>query len=476
MAAKKDIIEREFPDAMVVRPPIEGATMIEGYLWAMARRSVVYSSTMSRSRSNRKMAYSIDIYTERLLAALVYAVQGQLEGVDPSTGIDVHPSPTLQRYREIVMPISLLTSGERDRHYRYAVESIKLLQSIVIEFPKADRLSLRNFIVDADIMRNTGRFHFSVSPEIWDAIASFSSGYRRTEFNMVRRLHRPVSYRFYKLVAGQDRPLKYSIDELCDMFGISDSYRVAWKFQKHYLEKCREELDRVSPWSFDYTLDSSAAARSSSARGRMPKDQVVITARYIPANDPDNQYREVVDSLSSVASVLSPESLSLLLNQKDFGFTTDGLNSHMKLVMACNASLGSEGFHRYLRETLDMARQGNADNPAGILVWRMKSLMESVADGQGRRSSRVPSSVPSPSRSGGSASLGEIISSVRKPSRVKAAPPVASSAAPADNPYLGTGTGLDELCAFRDSNYRLKGKAVPAALDRAIEYLESQEG
>lgn len=60
------------------------------------------------------------------------------------------------------------------------------------------------------------------------------------------------SMRMYCLISGQSKPIEYKIDTLKQMFGVADKYKNNSDFIKRVIGKAKEELDKISPWTFNY--------------------------------------------------------------------------------------------------------------------------------------------------------------------------------------------------------------------------------
>ena len=76
--------------------------------------------------------------------------------------------------------------------------------------------------------------------------------------------------RLYKLVSKQTDPITYSIDYLRKEWGLEDKYKKVDDFISSTIGKAKEELDRVSPYSFDYQLNSAKSADENKKRKGRP--------------------------------------------------------------------------------------------------------------------------------------------------------------------------------------------------------------
>jgi len=69
--------------------------------------------------------------------------------------------------------------------------------------------------------------------------------------------------RFYELMSNQKTPLTYSIEDLKGMFQISDKYRKINDFIKRVIDPAKNELDRCSPYTFDYKMNKTGRSFTS---------------------------------------------------------------------------------------------------------------------------------------------------------------------------------------------------------------------
>ena len=90
--------------------------------------------------------------------------------------------------------------------------------------------------------------------------------------------------------------------------------------------KAKEELDRVSPYSFDYTLNSSKSADENKKRkGRPSITSVTIFPIHILANETSDMLRNRVDP----SMIINPEAYQLLKTK--FGFDFAGIKANLQL-------------------------------------------------------------------------------------------------------------------------------------------------
>ena len=58
--------------------------------------------------------------------------------------------------------------------------------------------------------------------------------------------------RFFEVMSGQSKPIEITVTDLRKMFRLENKYDKINDLQRRVLKAAREELDRVSPYSFEY--------------------------------------------------------------------------------------------------------------------------------------------------------------------------------------------------------------------------------
>lgn len=438
---------------------------IESYLWVKAVHRVLLKNNVDAgSVSTPKMS----VYVERLLSALVDLVQDDLSFDDV---LRKKPIVTTGRYRNsrtVKMPLSFLCAKGDVSHTKDIVEALKLLQGIVLEFDKPDGvISLRNVIVDSDVIPNSGYLQFDVHHEVWDMITDFRKGFRMTEFASVRNLHLPFSFRFYKLLVGQEGVVRYKISTLVRVFGLKDVYLTTSMFVRRILKRAQEDMYQNSSFTFGFRLASSKEARERHMlmpKGPLAKDLVLMWAvtkeEYgaAAASRADGGGSGDVSPVSAVdvpsLDWLDPSVAELLVG--GVMFTRRGLDSNRELFVTAVTLMGVQGFVDYLRSFMRRIENEDMENPCGLMVWDLRNnVLPPLARERGTDSGSVEKSVVTDSP------VGEV--------KEGAAP---DSFDPSTNPYCRVATTSDALNRLANDKYVSRGLAVPAALADAIVYFE----
>lgn len=366
--------------------PNDNTVMLESFKWAMSTRSEdmlirnlnldLTSGTLDGELISEKRVSPINIYTERLLACLVSLVQPELADKKLNREMIIKPSERLKRggFTDVMVPIKLLLSSTDDQNYSYAVKAAANLQSILITIKYEDGIKLRNMITATDANFKDGYLLFSVSEEVWQLLLDFSKGFRKTEFWVVRKLRKAVSYRFYKLIAGQKSSLTYKIDELASSFNIpKSSYFRPSVFEAKVLEPVKNELDAVSPWSFEYEFAQSAEMAIFSHRGRKTNDLVILKPKHLLCNERKTEYLKDEVPGHCMSSLLDTNVKKLL--KEHYGLSEKEINSWSELLADADRLLPG-GLLRFLVDKDRQLKDASVRNRKGYLHNALQNEVE----------------------------------------------------------------------------------------------------
>lgn len=266
-------------------------------------------------------------YGEKLLIRLVELAQREVAGLNFRDGSALSKVKVGEwGDAEITVPIRDLLSGEDDKNYAKAKEAIRGLMGKFIEYEDDNTYRAAHILNDVDVDKISGVAIITVNRATWGAMLDFSKGFRKYEISTALHLRGKYSLRIYKLVSKQSTPLTYSIQELRKMWLLEDKYRRVDDFIKHTLAAAKDELDRVSPYSFDFVLNSSKGAPQNKGRkGRPSVTSVTIYPKYMAGNDTLDSVRKMVQP----GMLLRRDTMDVLLNK--FGFTRQGVQANISL-------------------------------------------------------------------------------------------------------------------------------------------------
>ena len=132
--------------------------------------------------------------------------------------------------------------------------------------------------------------------------------------------------RIYKLVSKQTDPITYTITDLRKMWGLTDKYKKVDDFIKNTVVSAKEELDRVSPYSFDFVLNAAKSAEVNKGRKGRP---AITSVTFFPVHRMANETTDAVRKQVDPSMLLDYEFYMMLKNK--FDFDPQGIKANITL-------------------------------------------------------------------------------------------------------------------------------------------------
>lgn len=306
------------------------------------------------------------IYSERLLIRLVELAQREIRGLDFKGGTSIGKVKVHEwGDAEITIPVKDILSGEDDKNYAKAKSAVKALMGKFLEYEDDKTYRATHILNDVDVDKVAGKMVIQVNRNIWSAMLDFSKGFRKYELETAVKLRGKYSLRIYKLVSKQSAPISYSIAELRQMWGLTDKYKKVDDFVKNTIAAAKEELDRVSPYSFEYTLSASKGAEENKGRKGRPS---YTSVTFFPKHNVVNESTDSLRKMVSPSAMLDRETIDYL--KYSFGFDAIGIKANISLFDTANKHFDLLSF---LRKIAPYAMR--ADNPQGYVVQAVKKQL-----------------------------------------------------------------------------------------------------
>lgn len=325
----------------------------------------------------------LSIYSERLLMQLVKAAQSQISGLNFRDGSAIS-QVSIGPLGEAVVEIEAreLLNGDNNTNYTQAKKAVLELMKKPISHerpamkggkPVLDpdgnpvyEFEAHNIVNDVYINQKPGVIIVNVNKSTWEAILDFSKGFRRYDLQMAMKFSRTCSLRMYKLISNQQTPVSFTIQELREQWGLTDKYKTTKDFIRNTIDSAKEELDRMSPWTFDY--QPVYASSSEQNRGRVGRKSITSITFF-----PKHQTR--FESTSSAASMTSPSSIlpKPIIDRlvKNLGFSMAEIKANLVLFNLARKTFDLEEF---LVEITPKA--GRAVNRQGYVVNAIKTHLK----------------------------------------------------------------------------------------------------
>ncbi len=261
--------------------------------------------------------YDFDVYEKRILFRLVELCQPEISDKKLNEKFSINPD--LFGNQDIKVPISYLLKDEDDKNHtriknailrlnekHFEYEDDKVWKPIrLIEMPKIDKYN--EFI------------EFKIHAEIHQAILDFSKGFRRFELTTAMGFKSTYSMRFYELFSEKKAPITYSIEHLKIMFKIEEKYSRINDFIRFVIESAKKELDKSSPYSFEYTL--------------IKEGRKVTAIKFHPYFIPENRDEKL--ETKKLQKQVSPhwdlDKMTIDYLKQNYLFTTDEIQRNVEL-------------------------------------------------------------------------------------------------------------------------------------------------
>ena len=271
--------------------------------------------------------HDFGVYSERLLLRLVELAQREIRGLDFKGGTSIGKVEIGEwGDAEVIIPVKDILSGEEDKNYSKAKTAIRNLMGRFLEYEDEQKYRATQILNEVDVDKVAGKMIIRVNRNIWRAMLDFSKGFRKYELETAVKLHGKYSLRIYKLVSKQSEPITYSIADLRQMWGLTEKYKKVDDFVKNTIVAAKEELDRVSPYSFDYTLNAARTAEVNKGRKGRP---AITSVTFFPVRRMANQSTDAVRKQVDPSMLLDRELYMMLKNK--FYFDVLGIRANITL-------------------------------------------------------------------------------------------------------------------------------------------------
>lgn len=297
--------------------------------------------------------YDFSVYEKRILYRQIEIEQQLLEG--KSVGKDVKIDTNLWGDKRYTIPLKWLLKDENDKNYTQIEKAFRSLREKSITYEDEYVIEGFGVIQSYKIEKRGSNVSWVAHPHIVDASMNFAKGFRKYELKIAMEFESVYAMRFYELLSNQKKPLTYTIDSLKEMFGLSDKYKYVKDFRIKVLDMAKKELDKCSPYTFDYEMNKTGRAFTS----------VTFYPIYQPQfRDSDLEKRELQKQLSPSWEL--PKNVLNYL-KSNFDFDTKEIKQNIDLFALANSKIDFIQFMSKVKP-----RANRAENPKGYLINALK--------------------------------------------------------------------------------------------------------
>lgn len=299
--------------------------------------------------------YDFSVYEKRILYRIIELMQEYTAGKKLNHQYNIQES--LFGDVDIQMPTSAFLKDEEDQNYSIAKKALMSLNLKRIQYVDKERKKwyLFNIIERPVIDMKYGIVSFRIHPVMASAFMDFSMGYRKYEIKTSMQFESVYAMRFYELMSGQKDPITFGIDKLKEMFMLENKYKRVNDFFKYVIDPAKEELDKYSPFSFEYKINKD---------GRKYKSITFYPVKITKNQDPDIIKFNTLKK-QSLRWAISKEIENYI--KDNFGITTKELDSHKELLEKADEQLDLLGLlvekKRYISD---------AKSPMGYIVAMLR--------------------------------------------------------------------------------------------------------
>ena len=315
---------------------------------------------------------SFGIYAQRTLIRLIEASQSLLEGKRLGDCIKYQIDTDLFGYRRIRMPISAILAEGDKSNYTEAKTQLKKLVTLPMEYEDNKEWFVTTLLSKIKFDKVTGDAIIDVTQEVWQAMLNFSKGWRRFELDKALKLKSTYSIRLYQLLSGQESPISYNLESLKKMLGVEKKYDRPINFINRVIIPAKEELDKVSPYTFDF----KPILERKSNKGRAGITGITFFPLYQPKHrdkalaEKEDLHR--IDSKFPGVAVIPLGVENYMVHS--LGFTKKGLDNNKETILQGYQHI--DDFETWLRKLATPSRR--AKNQQGYILNAIKSELKTI--------------------------------------------------------------------------------------------------
>lgn len=330
--------------------------------------------------------YDFNIYEKRILYRQVELEQELLLGQQLRPGVIIETS--IFKDKQYTIPVKWLLNGEEDKNHARVRQAFKALMTKIIEYETLDSIGAFPLIQKFRIDKRSEFVTWQVPMEIVDVAVNFAKGFRKYELKVAMTFESIYAMRFYELLSGQKNPLTYTIEQLKDMFKISDKYKLVSDFFRKVIEPAKRELDAKSPYSFDFKINKSGRKFHS----------ITFIPKFQPQYQDEDLERQRLQQQVSLRYTLTKQEINYL--KENFGFTDTEIKKNMdtfKEVLGVTDLLTEVS--RIIAKMNEYVRKGNPiSNPKGYIINALKKSVSDIKERAEREKEEHQEEAPTPTQ------------------------------------------------------------------------------
>lgn len=148
--------------------------------------------------------------------------------------------------------IKSLLFSEYSQDHAYIRDAVNSLSSKLLYYREGKAVLVIPYIFRPKAERNDYKIEFEVESKIWDCITILAEKYSRLELSTIAKSSSVHTMRFCDMIVSQKRKFTFSVQQLKEMFCVTDKYKNTANFVIKVIEPAKKEFDSYFPYSFDF--------------------------------------------------------------------------------------------------------------------------------------------------------------------------------------------------------------------------------
>lgn len=342
--------------------------------------------------------YDFSVYEKRILYRQIEIEQQLLDG--KKVGQRIKVDTNLWGNKRYTIPLKMLLKDTADKNYEQISKAFRSLREKTIMY-EDDKIIAGFGVIQEFEIEKRGSFVSWVShPKIVEASMDFAKGYRKYELKVAMEFESIYAMRFYEILSGQKKPLTYTIDALKEMFGITGKYKFVKDFRIKVLDAAKKELDKCSPYTFDYKMNKTGRAYTS----------VTFLPKYQPKFRDEALESKQLQQQISTSWYLEKEEKEYLIH--NIGFTQRGIKNNAKLFEEIKPVLikNNTTLIMLLADIKTRALRNEVKNLQGYTIKAIKSILDNKEEPMYTKNNKSSKNA----RKGESKSIGDFLKEYKK--------------------------------------------------------------
>jgi plasmid replication initiation protein len=307
--------------------------------------------------------YDFSVYEKRIIYRLVELCQCAIEGQKLNHNFVIN-NLLFDELREIEMPISAFLKDDKDENHTQAKKALLDLNNKMINYEDGEVWKPIR-IIEMPKLFKKGFVRFILQKEIYEAILNFSKGWRRFELKTAMEFDTVYAMRFYELLSGKREPIVYKIDALKVMFNVDKKYKLTADFMRYVVDKAKIELDKKSPFSFNYHTIKEFGSKK------------IVSIKFYPYEIAKNRDETIEHKKlnKQVSLRWSIDKIYLDYLKQNYHFTNQEIKNNIEVFKQAVETIDILGFlAKKKREA------GNKKNPKGWIIGAIKKEITAKAE------------------------------------------------------------------------------------------------